>query len=157
MPKSKKPVTKKAEVENVNQPSISRPQVQRGLVTSAKNAKTVTVWIQRSKMHPLYKKAVKRSKRYLVHDEVGVKEGDVVEIVQIRPISKNKNWGILKVVGVDIATIVAEELKEGAAEAIAEVMPVEEVSESVDQQVSESENPKEEIKEKTSKKKKEKK
>src|SRR5687768_15967193 len=76
-------------------------------------------------MHPLYKKAVTRRKSFLVVDVLGVKLGDVVEVVQVRPMSANKYFQVQKVVGQDIATIVTEEIKEGVAEAIAEVMPEE--------------------------------
>lgn len=98
-------------------------QVMRGRVVSAKMPKTVTVLIERTRMHPLYKKSFKRSKKYLVHTEIQTVEGDLVEIVKIRPMSKNKHWQVAKVVGKDIEAIVVEQLKEEAAEAIAEVMP----------------------------------
>jgi small subunit ribosomal protein S17 len=100
-------------------------QVLRGRVVSAKLPKTVTVIVESTKMHPLYGKAFRRSKKYLAQDELGVTEGDLVEIVKIRPVSKNKHFQVAKVVGKDIEALVAEELKEDAKEAIAEVMPEE--------------------------------
>jgi ribosomal protein S17 len=103
--------------------------------------KTVTVLSEYQERHPLYQKAFLRSKKYLVHDEIGLQEGDMVEIVKVRPISKNKHWQAVKVVGRDIEAIVTEELKEEAAEAIAEVMPVvaepEVVIEAVDEVIAE--------------------
>lgn len=103
-----------------------------GRVVSAKTTKTAVVLVERTKIHPLYGKAFKRSKKYLVHDEKGVSEGDVVEIMQTKPISKNKHFIINKVVGKDIEAIVAEQLKEEAAEEIAEVMPEEKEEEPSD-------------------------
>lgn len=109
-----------------------------GRVVAAKQAKTVSVLVERKKMHPFYKKAFKRSSKYLVHDEIGVVEGDIVEIKKIRPISKNKHWGVVRVVGKDIEAIVTEQLKEDAAQEIAEVMPVE-VEEEVKEKAEEEE------------------
>lgn len=95
----------------------------RGRIVSDKLTKTVTVLVQRQKMHPIYKKAFKVSKKYLAHDMVGAKMGDIVDIVKIRPVSKNKHWKILSVVGKDIEAVAGEELKRKADEAIAQVMP----------------------------------
>lgn len=107
------------------QPSAIVSHAMRGLVVVAKTPKTVTVLIEKVKMHPIYKKAIKRSKRYLVHDELGVKEGDLVTIIQCRPISANKRFKIQNKVGQDMTSMLTEELKQEAAEAIAEVLPEE--------------------------------
>lgn len=111
-----------------------------GRIISAKNQKTVTVLVEGPKRHRLYKKAFMRTKKYLVHDEIGGKEGDIVVIESCRPISKNKHFKIVKVLGKDIVSLKQAELQEEAAEAIAEVMPEEEKepSESVSQSVGES-------------------
>ncbi len=69
-----------------------------GKVMSAKMDKTVTVQVDRSFRHPIYKKVLKRSKRFLVHDELGVQPGDQVSIVESRPLSKRKRWVIEGVV-----------------------------------------------------------
>jgi len=69
-----------------------------GKVISAKTLKTATVLIERLWQHPLYKKRVKRSKKYLVQDDFGVKEGDKVIIQECRPISKNKKFKIIKII-----------------------------------------------------------
>ena len=64
-----------------------------GRVTSDKMDKTITVMVERRIMHPLYKKFIKRSKKYAAHDELNVcKEGDIVRIEECRPISKRKTW-----------------------------------------------------------------
>lgn len=67
----------------------------KGIVVSTKMKKTVVVRVDRQWRHPLYQKTVKRSKKYLVHDEIGVKEGDTVAIVQMRPMSKMKRWRVV--------------------------------------------------------------
>jgi small subunit ribosomal protein S17 len=58
--------------------------------------KSVVVNVERRTQHPLYKKFIRRSKKYVAHDENNAcKEGDVVQIQECRPISKRKNWEIL--------------------------------------------------------------
>ena len=64
-----------------------------GRVISEKTDKTVTVLVERRVMHPLYKKFIRRSKKYAAHDETNLcKEGDLVSIEECRPISKTKSW-----------------------------------------------------------------
>ncbi len=63
-----------------------------GFVTSNDMQKTVVVEISRSYRHPLYKKVVNSRKRVMAHDELGCQVGDQVQIVESRPISKNKHW-----------------------------------------------------------------
>ena len=64
-----------------------------GRVTSDKMDKTITVEVERRVIHPLYKKFIKRSKKYAAHDELNsCKIGDVVRIEECRPISKRKTW-----------------------------------------------------------------
>ncbi|OGE63000.1 30S ribosomal protein S17 [Candidatus Daviesbacteria bacterium RIFCSPLOWO2_01_FULL_40_27] len=109
-----------------------------GRVVSTKTEDTATVLVERVAKHPLYKKTFIRTKKYLVDTKIPIKEGDMVEIVKVRPISKNKHWRILKVMGKDLEAITKEKLKAEAEEAIAEVMP-ESPEESTDQNVSESE------------------
>ena len=71
-------------------------RVLQGVVVSDKADKTVTVLVERRLMHPLYKKFIKRSKRYHAHDEANsAKTGDVVRIRECRPISKTKTWEVL--------------------------------------------------------------
>ncbi len=55
-----------------------------GRVVSTKLKNTVTVLVERVAMHPLYKKTFVRSKRYLVDDQIGVKDGDIVEIIKCK-------------------------------------------------------------------------
>ena len=71
-------------------------RVLQGVVVSDKCDKTVTVLVERRVMHPVYKKIIKRSKRYHAHDESnGCSVGDVVRIEECRPISKTKTWRVL--------------------------------------------------------------
>ncbi len=97
----------------------------KGRVVSTKLQKTVTVLVERTAMDPLYKKHYLRTKRYLVDDQLGVKEGDVVEIINIKPVSKNKHWKIVRVIGKSLAEITEEKLKKSAEKTIAEIMPEE--------------------------------
>jgi small subunit ribosomal protein S17 len=71
-----------------------------GTVIGKKMMKTVTVLVERQVRHPLYKKTIRRRKNFLVHDEADTcKVGDVVRIVETRPISKRKTWRVLEIVG----------------------------------------------------------
>lgn len=65
-----------------------------GVVTKAKLEKTVTVQIDRTYRHRLYGKVMRSSNHYLAHDEIGAGLGDLVVIVESRPISKRKRWTI---------------------------------------------------------------
>ena len=68
-------------------------RVMSGRVVSDKMDKTVTVLVERRVMHPLYKKFIRRSKKYAAHDEANAcKTGDVVRIEECPPISKRKTW-----------------------------------------------------------------
>jgi len=70
-----------------------------GRVVSNKMQKTVTVLLERQVQHPLYGKIVRRSTKVHAHDENGeCKEGDVVRITETRPLSKTKNWRVVKVI-----------------------------------------------------------
>ncbi len=64
-----------------------------GRVTSDKMDKTITVLVERRVIHPLYKKFIRRSKKYAAHDDTNLcREGDAVRIEECRPISKRKTW-----------------------------------------------------------------
>ncbi|MCK6539268.1 MAG: 30S ribosomal protein S17 [Anaerolineales bacterium] len=69
-----------------------------GVVTSNKMTKTVVVEITRKFRHPLYHKVVFTSKRVKAHDEIGCQVGDEVQIVESKPISRDKRWVVEKVV-----------------------------------------------------------
>jgi len=68
-------------------------------VVSDKMQKTIVVEIERQIRHPVYKKVVRRSKKYKAHDETETaKQGDTVQIVEHNPISKTKRWLLEKVI-----------------------------------------------------------
>ncbi len=71
-------------------------RVLQGVVVSDKMDKTVTVKVERRFKHPLYKKYIRKSKKYAAHDENnGSKIGEVVKIRECRPLSKRKKWEIV--------------------------------------------------------------
>ncbi len=86
-----------------------------GVVVAKNTKKTVTVKIERQLRHPLYKKIIKRQKKFLAHDEYEkCKVGDVVRIIETRPISRRKRWRVLEIVGLSSAEVETEmgEMKE---------------------------------------------
>jgi small subunit ribosomal protein S17 len=90
-----KPITRLQKPEGER----GRRQERRGVVVSAGMDKTIVVRVDVVKSHPRYKKVVRRSQRFHAHDERNeAKPGDVVRIVETRPISKTKNWRLAEVV-----------------------------------------------------------
>ena len=72
-------------------------RILQGVVVSDKTDKTVVVRVERRFTHPLFKKTVRRTKKYHAHDEANsAKQGDVVRIEECRPISKNKSWKLVE-------------------------------------------------------------
>lgn len=68
-----------------------------GNVVSNKTNKTITVLVERRFMHPVYKKYIKSTSKFTAHDEQNIsKEGDRVQIIECRPISKTKRWAVLR-------------------------------------------------------------
>ncbi|MFW6105407.1 MAG: 30S ribosomal protein S17 [Chloroflexota bacterium] len=77
---------------------LGKRKVREGLVVSDKMDKTVVVAVETKKVHPLYKKAVRVTKRYKAHDETNAcKIGDKVKIVETRPLSKEKSWRVREI------------------------------------------------------------
>ena len=71
-------------------------RILQGVVVSDKMDKTVVVSVERRVMHPIYKKFIRRSKKYHAHDENNqFKIGDTVRISECRPISKTKTWEVI--------------------------------------------------------------
>ena len=71
-------------------------RIMQGVVVSNKMDKSIVVNVERRTQHPLYKKFIRRSKKYVAHDEKNTcKEGDVVQIQECRPISKRKTWEVV--------------------------------------------------------------
>jgi small subunit ribosomal protein S17 len=70
-----------------------------GVVTSAKMKKTIVVEVRRRVAHPVYKRIITKRSRFMAHDEHGkAHEGDMVRIVESRPLSKNKRWSLKEVI-----------------------------------------------------------
>jgi len=83
-----------------------RRQEKVGVVTSNKMQKTVVITVERSVIHPLYKRVVRRSKNFLAHDEKNeCRVGDMVRIQETRPLSSRKRWRVVEIVAK--ATLVA--------------------------------------------------
>ncbi|MCB0323488.1 MAG: 30S ribosomal protein S17 [Bdellovibrionales bacterium] len=75
------------------------PKMQQGTVVSNKMNKSVVVAVVTHKRHPQYGKYIRRTKRYMAHDETNqCNEGDQVMIVQTRPLSKSKRWRVQSIV-----------------------------------------------------------
>ncbi|HPH98227.1 MAG TPA: 30S ribosomal protein S17 [Anaerolineaceae bacterium] len=79
-----------------------------GTVTSNKMMKTVVVEIKRTYRHPLYKKVVHSSHSVKAHDELGCQPGDMVQIVETRPISREKRWVVETIMKHQLGAEVAE-------------------------------------------------
>ena len=70
-----------------------------GIVSSCKMDKSIVVTIERKVKHQLYGKFVNQSKRFIAHDEKNTcGEGDLVKIMETRPLSKNKNWRLVEII-----------------------------------------------------------
>ena len=69
-----------------------------GIVSSDKMMKTVTVRVDRIVKHPIYRKYVKKRKKFMAHDEMGSKIGDKVKIVETRPLSARKRWRVVEII-----------------------------------------------------------
>lgn len=87
-----------AEVVQADESGVKRRRVVTGTVVSDKNDKTVTVQVVRQLQHPLYKKYIKKSKKYHAHDEQNdAREGDVVRLIESRPMSRLKRWRVVEI------------------------------------------------------------
>ena len=70
-----------------------------GVVTSSKMEKSIVVSVERKVKHPKYGKFVKKTTKFVAHDESNdCNEGDTVKIMETRPLSKNKNWRLVEIV-----------------------------------------------------------
>jgi len=76
-----------------------RRKIRRGVVVSDRMDKSVVVKVETLKLHPKYHKFIKRSKKFMAHDENNeCRIGDVVEIIETRPLSKRKRWRVSRIV-----------------------------------------------------------
>jgi small subunit ribosomal protein S17 len=99
-PVREKPAERKAIVRTPRpQPERGRRQERRGVVVSSAMDKTIVVKVDTIKSHPRYKKVVRRSTKFHAHDEGNsANVGDIVRIVETRPLSKTKHWKLVEVV-----------------------------------------------------------
>jgi small subunit ribosomal protein S17 len=87
--------------ENTNAAAQSRNlrKIRIGVVTSNKMTKTITVAVERKVKHPIYGKFVKKTTKFHAHDEKNEASiGDVVRIMESRPMSKTKRWRLVEIV-----------------------------------------------------------
>ena len=75
-----------------------RRQEKIGLVTSDKMTKTVVVRVERQVRHPKYKRYIRRRTKFMAHNEQGAKTGDIVRIVETRPLSARKRWRVVEII-----------------------------------------------------------
>jgi len=76
-----------------------RKQEKVGVVTSSSMNKTIVVAVQNTFLHPAYKRVVRRTKKFTAHDERSeCRVGDLVRIVETRPLSKSKRWRLVEIV-----------------------------------------------------------
>ncbi len=86
-------------MEEANKKMRAKPKEQIGKVVSTKMDKTVVVQSSRKIKHKIYGKYVSKTSKFYAHDEKNVcKEGDVVRILETRPLSKNKRWRVGEVI-----------------------------------------------------------
>jgi small subunit ribosomal protein S17 len=91
----RKPITRLPKPEHER----GRRQERRGVVVSSTMDKTIVVKVDVIKLHPRYKKVIRRSQKFHAHDEQNeANVGDVVRIIETRPFSKTKNWRLAEVV-----------------------------------------------------------
>jgi len=85
-----------------------------GTVVAKKMQKTVTVEVERQVRHPLYRKTIRKKQKFLVHDDAEkCKVGDIVRIIETRPISKTKRWRVLEILGLTPAATASEIVDNG--------------------------------------------
>jgi small subunit ribosomal protein S17 len=75
-----------------------RRQEKVGLVTSDKMQKTVVVRVERQVRHPKYRRYIRRRTKFMAHDELGAHTGDIVRIIETRPLSARKRWRVVEIV-----------------------------------------------------------
>ena len=81
-----------------NVKEVRHRQEKVGIVTSTKMQKTIVVEVRRRVAHPVYKRIVTKRSKFMAHDEHGkAHEGDMVRIVESRPVSKNKRWSLKEI------------------------------------------------------------
>ncbi|MES2764332.1 MAG: 30S ribosomal protein S17 [Bacteroidota bacterium] len=100
MPKVSKNGDATSDTQGVDQTNVlGQKKVRSGKVVSNKMNKTIVVALERQVAHPIYKKYFKQTKKVLAHDEENACQiGDVVKIIESRPLSARKRWRLLEVI-----------------------------------------------------------
>jgi len=100
--KTKKEAETKSEVAAATDGATAAKKGKRaeriGVVTSDKMTKTVVVNVDRLVKHPIYRKYVRKRKKFMAHDEIGAKIGDKVRIMETRPMSARKRWRVVEII-----------------------------------------------------------
>jgi small subunit ribosomal protein S17 len=91
-------VAEEVKVEAATEETRGHRAQRTGIVTSDKMTKTVVVRVDRLIKHPVYRKYVRRRKKFMAHDETGATIGDKVLIVETRPLSARKRWRVLEII-----------------------------------------------------------
>lgn len=94
--KAKKKKSPEPAVETKKAPGKRAEKI--GIISSDKMMKTVTVRVDRLVKHPVYRKYVKKRKKFMAHDDLGAKIGDKVKIVETRPLSARKRWRVVEII-----------------------------------------------------------
>ena len=97
-PKKEKAAKKDAEPDAAEVKKVHKRAEKIGIVSSDKMMKTVTVRVDRLVKHPIYRKYVKKRKKFMAHDDMGAKIGDKVKIVETRPLSARKRWRVVEII-----------------------------------------------------------
>ena len=97
-PKAAKAEKKTAETGSTEVKRVHKRAEKVGIVSSDKMMKTVTVRVDRLVKHPIYRKYVKKRKKFMAHDDLGAKVGDKVKIVETRPLSARKRWRVVEII-----------------------------------------------------------
>jgi len=84
--------------ETASAPPSRHRQEKVGLVTSDKMQKTVVVRVERQVKHPKYRRYIRRRTKFMAHDELGAHIGDIVRIIETRPLSARKRWRVAEIV-----------------------------------------------------------
>ena len=89
---------RKAPNSDESSPARNLRKVRQGVVVSNKMDKSILVRVDRTFRHPLYKKVIKRSKKFMAHDQENTgRVGDLVRIMECRPLSRHKRWRLVEV------------------------------------------------------------
>jgi len=90
----------KTEAEGANQlPEYLRTKrTEVGRVVSDKMEKSVIVSVERRRQHPIYNKVMRRSVKFMAHNEINAKAGDTVRIIESRPLSARKRWNVIEII-----------------------------------------------------------